>query len=661
MGPSPNLSLAEKSVLIQQIIDGCASAQEACARHGISTAQLKDWVREFRRGVQQALDENLVSALSRRGLEVGELTRAEFSGSLEHLGVGDLLQTIEMGRKDLHITVTHGGEASEIWCRDGEVVDARSGSLDGEAAFYRILTLRQGAIVADFSAHERPRRIDLSTPRLLLKAASSNGLRARLMQRIGDPRQVFVVDAAASGRGVERAGDERDVLRLFDGARSVEEVVFASGLADARALDIIARFREEQLILPASAESQRARAPESLPASGNLTMTYRALSRSEGPEPRVPRWMLASGAALCSALGALTVVALSSRAATPADSDAVASSGPASDGASAAAAQPARASSTGAPGGFDPSPPPSSVGPEATAGSRLPPAATLADLTSERHCPSGMVWLEGGRFTMGTDSNAAALSLARPAHRVTLRGFCIDAREVTVAEYAACVQAGDCTAAHHEAHFAAEAYEAGDGTSVALHGAMCNAGKPNRQRHPINCVSHAQAVSYCAARAARLPSEAEWEYAARGADDRAFPWGDARPSRERVNVCGQECERWHAKMGLDKRWRGVMYAADDGYAGTAPVGSFPRGASPDGVEDLIGNVFEWTAAGLYEYGVNDVRDPRGPGNSESFVIRGGNFNSSLREFTDPSLRFAMHGESYSHGVGFRCAADGPGN
>jgi len=262
---------------------------------------------------------------------------------------------------------------------------------------------------------------------------------------------------------------------------------------------------------------------------------------------------------------------------------------------------------------------------------------------------------------MGTDSNAAALSLARPAHRVTLRGFCLDAREVTVGQYTACVKAGDCAPAHHEAHFAAEANEAGDGASVALHGAMCNAGKPNRQRHPINCVSHAQAVGYCAAHAARLPSEAEWEYAARGAGDRTFPWGDARPSRERVNVCGQECERWHAKMGLDKRWRGVMYAADDGYAGTAPVGSFPRGASPDGVEDLIGNVFEWTAAGFYEYGVADAHDPRGPGNSESFVIRGGNFNSSLREFTDPSLRFAMHGESYSHGVGFRCAADGPGN
>lgn len=657
MGALPNLSLAEKSVLIQQIIDGCASAPEACARHGISTAQLKDWVREFRRGVQQALDENLVDTLSRRGLEMGELSRAEFSGSLEHLGVGDLLQTIEMGRKDLHITVTHGGEASEIWCRDGEVVDARSGSLDGEAAFYRILTLRQGTIVADFSAHERPRRIDLSTPRLLLKAASSNGLRARLLQRIGDPRQVFVVDAAAS-RGVERAGDERDVLHLFDGTRSVEEVVFASGLADARAFDIIARFREEQLILPASPANQAA--PESLPASGNLTMSYRPLSHSHRPDPtRVPRWMLASGAALCSALGALTVVALSSRGAPPAGS--VAGSARSMDADSAANPQPAGASSGRDAPVFHEAPPPSSARPEAIADSRLPPVANPADLSSERRCPSGMVWLEGGRFTMGTDSNAAALSLARPAHRVTLRGFCIDAREVTVGQYSACVNAGDCTAAHHEAHFAAEANEAGDEASVALHGAMCNAGKPNRQRHPINCVSHAQAVSYCAAHAARLPSEAEWEYAARGSGDRTFPWGEARPSRERVNVCGQECERWHAKVGLDKRWRGVMYAADDGYAGTAPVGSFPRGASPDGVEDLIGNVFEWTAAGLYEYGVADVHDPLGASNSESFVIRGGNFNSSLREFTDPSLRFAMHGESYSHGVGFRCAADGPGN
>jgi formylglycine-generating enzyme required for sulfatase activity len=658
MGTPQDLSLAEKSVLIQQIIDGCASAQEACARHGISTAQLKDWVREFRRGVQQALDENLVSALSRRGLEVGELSRAEFSGSLEHLGVGELLQTIEMGRKDLHITVTHGGEASEIWCRDGEVVDARSGSLDGEAAFYRILTLRQGTIVADFSAHDRPRRIDLSTPRLLLKAASSNGLRARLMQRIGDPRQVFVVNPATFRRSAERPGDERDVLGLFDGTRSVEEVVFASGLADARAFDIIARLREQQLILPASPANPGAPASESLPSSGNLTMSYRPLSRSHAPEPtRVPRWMLASGAVSCSALGALTVVALSSRAAPPADSDPVSPG----DVAPSAAPQPSQARSMGEAPVFHDSPPPSSTRPEALAGSRLPIVASPADLTSERRCPSGMVWLEGGRFTMGTDASAAALSLARPAHRVTLRGFCIDAREVTVGQYAACVKAGDCTPAHHEAHFAAEASEAGDGASVALHGAMCNAGKPNRQRHPINCVSHAQAVSYCAAHAARLPSEAEWEYAARGAADRTFPWGDARPSRERVNVCGQECERWHAKMGLDKRWRGVMYAADDGYAGTAPVGSFPRGASPDGVEDLIGNVFEWTAAGLYEYGVADVHDPRGPSNSESFVIRGGNFNSSLREFTDPSLRFAMHGESYSHGVGFRCAADGPGN
>ena len=662
MGSTPSpLSEAEKSALIQQIIDGSASARDACARHGISTDMLKDWVREFRRGVQRALDENLTNALSRRGLEVEELARAEFSGSLEHLGVGDLLQTIEMGRKDLHITITHGAEASEIWCREGEVVDARSGSLDGEAAFYRILTLKQGAIVAGFGPHERARRIDLSTPRLLLKAASSNGLRARLMQRIGDPQQVFIVAPESRRHGVERAGDERDVLDLFDGTRSVEEVVFASGVADARALDIIARFREEQLLLPSPPSGDGGAASEPSP-SGHLTMSYRPLSRSQGPEPvRLPRWVLASGATVCSALGALTVVALSSGRAVPLAANPLQASPTSAARAMPVAQAPATPSAPRAPSGTSgdgSSPSVSSEGRSGGTAAVFAPQSAAPERSARGRCPSGMVWLEGGRFTMGTDSSAAALSLARPAHRVTLGGFCLDGREVTVGQYDACAASGDCTPAHHEAHFAAEASEAGDGASVALHGAMCNAGKPNRERHPINCVSHAQAVSYCESHGARLPSEAEWEYAARGASDRAFPWGDARPNRERVNACGQECERWHTKMGLEKRLRGVMYAGDDGYAGTAPVGSFPRGASPDGIEDLIGNVFEWTASGLYEYGVADVSDPHGPSNSESFVIRGGNFNSTLREFADPALRFAMHGESYSHGVGFRCAADG---
>jgi formylglycine-generating enzyme required for sulfatase activity len=262
---------------------------------------------------------------------------------------------------------------------------------------------------------------------------------------------------------------------------------------------------------------------------------------------------------------------------------------------------------------------------------------------------------------MGSDSRRPALSLARPPHRTSIPGFCLGAHEVTVREYAACSDAGDCTPAHQGAFFADEATpDPAAESKLELQGAMCNAGKPGRDQHPINCVSHAQGATYCRARAARLPSEAEWEFAARGPRSRSYPWGEAKPSRARLNACGKECERRHGALGADAEMHGLMYAADDGYSGTAPVGSFPLGATPEGIVDLVGNVFEWTAYGLYDYEPTPSDDPRGPSDSDSFVIRGGNFNSGIREFADPALRFAMHGESYSHGVGFRCATDARG-
>jgi formylglycine-generating enzyme required for sulfatase activity len=264
-----------------------------------------------------------------------------------------------------------------------------------------------------------------------------------------------------------------------------------------------------------------------------------------------------------------------------------------------------------------------------------------------------MVWIEGGTFMMGSDSKRPALSLARPPHRVTVSGFCLGMHEVTQAEYGACADAGDCTPAHRSAHFVEAS-----GANEPAESTQCNAGRAGREQHPINCVSHAQAAAYCRARGGRLPTEAEWEFAARGRASRSFPWGDDKPTRSRVNACGTECERWQAP-GSRSHSRESSYSGHDGYAGTAPVGSFPRGASPEGIADLIGNVFEWTAEGLYTYVSAPSADPRGRSDSDSFVIRGGNFNSALPEFLDPALRFAMHRDSYSHGVGFRCAAGSP--
>jgi formylglycine-generating enzyme required for sulfatase activity len=417
----------------------------------------------------------------------------------------------------------------------------------------------------------------------------------------------------------------------------VEEVLLSSGLQDARALEIVAMFREHDVIVPASPAPDAGL--DSPAPSANITMSYRPFVASAAPEPvRLPSWLLASGAVLCSSLGAVTAIVCANTWALA----------PGANAAPPATAAQTVESATGS------APLPSPAAPEAASMLPAPPPAAVP-LQAPR-CPAPMVWLEGGSFTMGSDSKRPALSLARPSHRVTLGGFCLDPHEVTAGEYRACNEAGACSPAHRTAHFAEASEPAAPGSQ---NGSLCNGGKPGREQHPVNCVSHAQAADYCRMRGGRLPTEAEWEFAARGASSRPFPWGDEKPTRSRVNACGKECERWHAEIGA-RNEPGGAFSGDDGYAGTAPVGAFPRGNSPDGIEDLIGNVFEWTADGLYNYDRAPASDPRGPADSDSFVIRGGNFNSALRDFLDPALRFAMHRESHSPGVGFRCAADPSG-
>jgi sulfatase modifying factor 1 len=626
----------QKSALVQLMLTGGLSLEQACALYDLSTDQLKDWVNVFRRAVRQALDHQLRDTLSVQGLELDGLAPPEFSGSLGDIGIDDLLQTIQMGRKDAHITITHSGEASEIWCRGGHVVDARSGSLEGEKAFYRMLAIERGEIVADFAPNDHARRIALSTPRLLLEAASSTGLRARSMHRIGDPTLVFTVtDDLTVARSASLEPDELDVLSLFDGVRSVEEVMLLSGLAHDRTLEIVAHFRERHLLVKSTAPTGLVPELEGAAPSGPITMSYRPFVASSSPEPApLSPWWLACGAALCSSLGAVAAIAYASAESAPApplgEPQPSISANPEHDKAmpAASASVPAPVSSAG------------------------PPTPAL------RGCPKHMAWIEAGAFMMGSDSSRPAFSLAHPAHRVNVSRFCIDTREVTVRQYDACADAGACTPAHQTAHFAAEAAEGGESpASVTMHGVLCNAGKTGREDHPINCISHVQAADYCRARGARLPSEAEWEFAARGPGSRSFPWGETKPTRAHINACGLECRLWHMRRGLEAEVQGLMYPASDRFAGTAPVGSFPLGATPDGVEDLIGNVFEWTAEGLYEYGAGQSTNPHGPSDGDSFVIRGGNFNSGIQEYADPALRFAMHRESYSHGVGFRCAAD----
>ena len=169
--------------------------------------------------------------------------------------------------------------------------------------------------------------------------------------------------------------------------------------------------------------------------------------------------------------------------------------------------------------------------------------------------------------------------------------------------------------------------------------------------HPVVYVNTRDAAAFCQwlsskeGRKYRLPTEAEWEYAARGGDGRAFPWGDYLDAGHYANFA--DCRTNFA-------WRDP--SIDDGYAETAPVGSYPKGVSPFGVEDLAGNVFEWCLDYFDTYRGKSRTNPRGPQNGSKRVYRGGSWKSrggslraSARAFNDPDYS--------SNDVGFRIVCE----
>jgi formylglycine-generating enzyme required for sulfatase activity len=267
-----------------------------------------------------------------------------------------------------------------------------------------------------------------------------------------------------------------------------------------------------------------------------------------------------------------------------------------------------------------------------------------------------MVLIPAGKFFMGSDDKAD-FPFERPAHQVTLAPFCIDKFEVTVARYKACSDKGECKRAGTTNDW--EKIADSDRKSFDP---LCNARDPDANaKHPINCVDWDMADTFCKAAApagrGRLPREAEWEYATRGSDGRKFPWGDDPPDAKHLNACDKDCVAWGKKNHVDES---SMYETSDGYANTAPVGSFPLGDSPFGLSDVVGNVWEWTADWYAPYTATAATNPTGPAaeaDGDGRVIRGGAWNGAYVAWVRPTFRYHDAPTKRSYGIGFRCAAD----
>jgi formylglycine-generating enzyme required for sulfatase activity len=283
----------------------------------------------------------------------------------------------------------------------------------------------------------------------------------------------------------------------------------------------------------------------------------------------------------------------------------------------------------------------------AASSSAAVPSASVA-VVAPRGCPAGMIRIPGGRFFMGSDERDA-LDLERPAHQVTLHAYCMDEFEVTVESYKKCSDQGECKRARDNE------WEGITDKERKAFDPLCNGRDPDdKGKHPINCVDWDMATKYCAWQKKRLPTEAEWEFSARGPDGRKYPWGDEAPTAAHLNACGKECVAWNKAHGMVAK---AMYDADDGFPTTSPVGSFSPGKSRYGVQDVVGNVWEWTSDWHADYSPDTETDPTGPATGDDRVIRGGGWNGSEASWVRPTFRYHSPPTKRSHGVGFRCAAD----
>lgn len=269
----------------------------------------------------------------------------------------------------------------------------------------------------------------------------------------------------------------------------------------------------------------------------------------------------------------------------------------------------------------------------------IPPDASEQDFTCA-DCgittPEGMVNVPAGDFQMGCAPNDINCGSAeKPLHTVYLDAYDIDVHEVTNARYKACVEAGGCSAPHQSNTFFRPSYY----------------GNAAYDNYPVLTIDWTQASTFCQWDGKRLSTEAEWEKAARGSvDTRIYPWGNTKPN---------------CTLGNFFAWinEGVYCVMD-----TSAVGSSPAGASPYGVMDMAGNVWEWVNDWYqsdYYASQSSWLNPTGPASGEKRVLRGGAwdyfpprdpYRASFRfGFPPASWNFTLPPKVVYSPIGFRCA------
>jgi formylglycine-generating enzyme required for sulfatase activity len=259
-----------------------------------------------------------------------------------------------------------------------------------------------------------------------------------------------------------------------------------------------------------------------------------------------------------------------------------------------------------------------------------------------------MVFVPEGRFWMGSD---AGPEYEQPSHSVWVDAFWMDRTEVTNAQYAAFVRETGFTTDAESAGWS-YVYDPDSGKWIRMNGADWRhpggpaTGVEALAEYPAAYMSWNDAQAYCRWAGRRLPTEAEWEKAARGTDGRTYPWGNRPPDGALLNF---------ADRNINLDWADPQ--ADDGYAFSSPVGSYPDGASPYGALDLAGNVWEWVQDWFdfhYYRERTDWINPTGPSARAGRVLRGGSWADSAR-VTRATYRlgyYPMDGYAY---YGFRCA------